>query len=864
MPLYSRNLFYLIIFLFSAKGLHAQLKPEADYGLAFASHEATKDHRTSLSLNPETPFHIEDDFEIVFGLSFQRLTNAYGYVLRIIANDSLNIDLVSSPEHEEFYDLNLITNNARTDLHYNFNDIGLKPSQWTRVSLSFSYQKNQITFSWGDQTKTHDFAVSGLRKFRFYFGANDFGRFNTSDVPPMSLKDIAIRTNKKIIAAWDLKQHHVDKVYDGTANRVATVRNPQWLIDKHRKWIFRKDFVIGKYPSIAFDGPSGILYAIDDGHLYTYNIASGTVDEKKNKAGNPVFTDANQLLYVEELDKLINYDLHANKFVPYNPDESSWLNNDTAYNEPNYWHNNKFYNPIDRSLYTFGGYGHFSYKNTFSRYDEKGRRWVKAETTGSIIAPRYLSASGMTPSRDKVYIFGGYGSLSGKQELSPQSFYDLSSFDLRTHQVKKIWEFQTQHSTEDIVFSNSLIINEKDSCFYVMSYPKNKYEGYCKLRRYSLSRPESVILADSIPFHFHDEHSFTDLFHSEATKELIVVTVHKEKDQYKANVYAMNYPPLTTSEVLQQDGSKPAFASFYYFLIFTGLLSLALAFAWIRRNRKRTFAEKVHQSEKVNPSVDVHYANGSSDSLKSSEDHKVRSSIHLFGGFQIFDKSGNDITGKFTMTLKELFALILLHSVKYEKGISAIVLQDILWPEKDEVSARNNRNVNIKKLRSLLKEIGNLTIENNSSYLKLAISNEVYCDYQTVSRILDNVEARHLLESQHIEVLLKNVKRGSLLPNLQTFWVDQFKSDISNRVIDTLLEYSQKLDTNKDDKVLLEIADAIFNYDTINQEALVIKCSVLNKKGKYSLARTWYDHFAKEYRHLYSENYPKTFDEVIA
>ena len=113
-------------------------------------------------------------------------------------------------------------------------------------------------------------------------------------------------------------------------------------------------------------------------------------------------------------------------------------------------------------------------------------------------------------------------------------------------------------------------------------------------------------------------------------------------------------------------------------------------------------------------------------------------------------------------------------------------------------------------------------------------------------------------------MLIKNVKRGSLLPNMQAGWLDGFKSDISNRVIDTLLEFSQKLDANKDDRELLEIADAIFNYDSINQEALVIKCSVLNKKGKYSLARTWYDHFAKEYKSLYAENYVKTFEEVIS
>ncbi len=68
----------------------------------------------------------------------------------------------------------------------------------------------------------------------------------------------------------------------------------------------------------------------------------------------------------------------------------------------------------------------------------------------------------------------------------------------------------------------------------------------------------------------------------------------------------------------------------------------------------------------------------------------------------------------------------------------------------------------------------------------------------------------------------------------------------------------------KDDKMLLDIADSIFNYDTINQEAMVLKCSVLNKKGKHSLAKNWYDHFAKEYMNLYGENYPRTFEEVVS
>ncbi|MFT3733427.1 MAG: hypothetical protein QM776_00020 [Rhodocyclaceae bacterium] len=359
--------------------------------------------------------------------------------------------------------------------------------------------------------------------------------------------------------------------------------------------------------------------------------------------------------------------------------------------------------------------------------------------------------------------------------------------------------------------------------------------------------------ANAIPFQFHDEDSFCDLFYSKATNELVAVTVHKEKQHYQVEVFTINYPPLQISDVLQIPETKEASA--YYYILFVLAVIAILTFVFLRFKRKASADKPLEQSMvPAEPLVKINL----------TDEPRLTSSILLFGGFQVLDKSGIDISAKFTMTLKELLSLILLHSVRFDNGISAAVIQEYLWPDKDEVSARNNRNVNIKKLRGLLEEISDITIDNNNSYLKLTMNNEVFCDYQVVYALLNSSKQTQLSESDKINLLIKYVKRGTLLPNLQVSWADSFKSDISNQIIDTLLEFSQKLDGNKDDKLLLEIADAVFTYDSINQEALVIKCSVLNKKGKYSLAKTWYDHFAKEYKNLYAENYPKSFEEVIS
>ena len=360
------------------------------------------------------------------------------------------------------------------------------------------------------------------------------------------------------------------------------------------------------------------------------------------------------------------------------------------------------------------------------------------KTPGSI-PPRYLGALGLTPTKDKALIFGGYGSKSGKQEISPQSFYDLYSFDLRSHEVKKVWEAQA--NSGNVVFSNSLVVNEQDSCFYVLSFPKDKYKGFIKLRSYSLSRPVGKDLGDSISFLFHDVHSFCDLFSSKATKELIAVTAHKDGDQYKVHVYSINYPPLKTGDIIQVVTQKPARAGNYYIIIGIALLAIILAVFIFRKKRTNPSTIEKGTAPAHHPHTEI-FIEAPVEKL---------STIDLFGGFQVVDKSGNDITHKFTSTLKELFVLILLHSVKFEKGISTTVLQEFLWPDKDEISARNNRNVNLKKLRTLLEEIGDISIENTNSYLHLTIHNPVFCDYQTAYRILNSGS----MERNKIEILIK-------------------------------------------------------------------------------------------------------------
>ncbi len=823
------------------------LNSRVDYGLEFSSYELKTDHRTGLDLNPEKPYSFNGDFSISFDLSFRRLSNAYGYLVRVIAYDSINIDLMSIPEHNDFGDISLVVKNHPTPIQYVFDEENIRAFQWVHVEVRFIESRNEISMRLNGHEKKYTHSLPDLNSVRFLLGANDFGKFNTADAPPVIIKNIEVRDEDRLVNKWLLKEHGVNKVYDSIENRIALVKNPLWRIDRHVRWAHRKNFTLQEYPSVAFNTDSSILYAIDAKSLTTYDLETERLTRTPNRSGSYVDTEANQLIYVTQNKTLYNYDLLANKVNPYDFGQSGWHNKDTTHFEVDYWHNNKFFNPVDSTLYVFGGYGHYSYKNTFFRYDQTSQTWTRLNTKGSI-PPRYLAAAGIKASTNEVLFLGGYGSPTGKQELSSQAWYDLYSFDMTSHQVKKLYEYKPSVPGEDMVFSNSLVVDEGQNCFYVLSFLKKNYKNSIRLSQYFLDRPEVVVFQDSIPFLFHDEDSFCDLFYSKKTNELIAVTSHKDKQLYDINVYSIGFPPMMTKDVVQDESQAAT-------LLLTAFLlgGIALAGVVVYRYRRKPKPELVAPLSAVTPKA-AHI---------QLEEEKPVSSILLFGGFQMYDAKGVDISVKLTSTLKELFLLILVHSVN-ENGISASVVQELLWPGKDDTSARNNRNVNLKKLRDVLSEMEGITIENNNSSLRVVMDEKIFCDCHVVSRLLNRTYLTPLTERERIELIIKNTHRGAFLQDIPVNALDNYKADFSNQIIDTLLEYARGLDMVKDEKLLVEIADSTFAHDPLNQEALVIKCVVLNRRGKYSLAKRSYDLFVKVYKNLYAENYPRTFEEIIS
>lgn len=80
------------------------------------------------------------------------------------------------------------------------------------------------------------------------------------------------------------------------------------------------------------------------------------------------------------------------------------------------------------------------------------------------IPPRTFAAAGVVGKT--LYIFGGRGNESGKQEIMSHNYYDLYAVDLETRKSRKLWTLPDSVSI-NMTLSSTMHYVPQDSAFYV-------------------------------------------------------------------------------------------------------------------------------------------------------------------------------------------------------------------------------------------------------------------------------------------------------------------------------------------------------------------------------------------------------------
>ena len=247
--------------------------------------------------------------------------------------------------------------------------------------------------------------------------------------------------------------------------------------------------------------------------------------------------------------------------------------------------------------------------------------------------------------------------------------------------------------------------------------------------------------------------------------------------------------------------------------------------------------------------------------LEESEvDYPERNFIQLFGDFRVVDKNGVDISSQFTPKIKQLFLLILVSSQYRKKGISTKELSDILWPDLNYQNAKNSRGVTIRKLRLILQEMEEVEILFNIDCWTINFKRGVYCDYIECLKLLNSHKERQ--PDFYID-FYKLIRAGEAFKGESQDWLDDYKGNIGNSIVDTLMKFINNLEIERDHELILKLSDRVLITDPINDQALSFKIKSLVQQNNMNTARFAYSKFAALYQELYNEKLALSFEDFL-
>lgn len=835
-----------------------------DYGLSLKSHAVPGIERTTLYLDDNQPFSIKNDFIISFQMYVRANEHDFGTILHLHTNTNQFIRF-SFVAGEERHFPALVLNEGIININS-----PIEREKWLDVSLHLRLKDNVIEIDYDNKKISAMAPLQGVKSVTALFGQM---KEYLSDVAPIDLRNVTITQDGKQIREWKLWKHNDTVCYDEIEGAVARAIHPVWLIDNHIEWKLVHQAKIPGKLDVAFNAREALFYLVRSQSIDVLDENGTLQKEIAIRGGYPAVEFPNHLLYDTLSNKLVSYYPKKGITSRFSFDTERWSNEIRNTEEASNYNHARTFNPADSSFYFFGGYGFYQYRNDLYRMKYSTNQIEQVEYERPLY-PRYSAAMAIVG--DELYIFGGRGNKYGKQELSSHYYWGLCAINLKNKQSRIVWQ-KNQPQEEGTIMASTMYFEPSDSSFYAVSTNKGGV-------LWKISMKDSVYSEVSKPIYNESTYQDSDfsLYTSPSHGKLfLVLDKILSNHTHELAIYSINMPLVNEVDIRQSTAGESINNRWYLYAIGILLLLVLAGFVLYRfkyngKNKKAPATKKgtektVATTSKVQSQSDVPESKTipKKEWMQESETiftetvnyyDRSRASISLLGCFNVRDKDGNDITSNFTPRLKHLLILLILYTEKNAQGILASKTTEILWPEKEETAARNNRNVNLRKLRVLLESIGDMEVMIENNFLRIKWGTGVFCDYHTLitcTKQFEQEKSEELL-NRILEILLY----GPLLPNTILDWLDDFKDDYSSYSIDLLKNLLDIEISRNHQDMIIRLADIMFLHDPLNEEALAAKCSVLVTQGKKGIARNLYDRFCKEYHDSMGETYKVPFADL--
>jgi len=812
-------------------------------GLMFNSNDSLLNKRTSYDVFSTHPKLFQDRLSISFDLSLWDTKNL-GYIFNLT-------------EKNNSYSLSYLYFNGAAYLNFNIDrksnklKIPIQTSQlhkrkWIKVKVDFNLKEDSVKIYIDNQLyPANGLGLEDTITAKLIFGKNQY----YMEVPDMAIKNLVVGDNQKSYS-FPLDESGGNIVHSDNGEEIGLVENPVWLINDSYYWKLSYKHAFKQVAGLNFTPIDQNLFIYTRDSLIVYDSEKGSAVSTTFKKPAPVAMLLGKSIFNTKENKCYIYEAfnvpHGTPSIAaLDMNSMRWETIGKAQFIGQRHHHNIFYNNTQDSIYLFGGYGLYTYYNNFFKYDRKDDKWQKVVFKGDTITPRFFSAVSDVNKNNEVYLFGGYGNESGSQIVGGRQYYDLYCINLQNHTIKKIWDI---HPNEVFVPANNLVLSSDGKYFYALCYPHEIFKTSIKLYKFSIKDGSYQIVSAPIPVVSERIESDINLFLNNKTNQLLcTIQEFTDPNNSTIKIYSLSYPPVSSAGYSQfhKWQIKPWFKLIY---IAPLLVIVLLIFMLIQLYKKKT-------SRHIIPVIDEF-----EDELRDRkiDEHKVNS-VYLLGEFMVFDKKGRDITYLFSPKIKKLFILILLYS-KENNGISSKKISQLLWPDKDVAKTKNIKGVTFNHLRSAMCDINGIELTFLNDIYFFNTDEAFYCDYYVIWDILKKGGVE---KQETIINYFELINRGSFLSNMTDLWLDGFKSDFEEQLLNQLLPQLDKLYVEENYKLLLEISRLILNVDVFNDTALKYQLKSYRRIKGIDYTKKIYEQFVTEYKKSLGVDYAVSLDKIL-
>lgn len=876
------RLLLLLTLILLTSGIH----DAGAQGLRFHGNESDIADRSALTIpSPDDRIsavsHLKVDFSIrvnnpsssgfIFGITNRQTGEMLNLMLRsTFSGDSVYISFAKEGERE------LCTSSFHTgDLSTRAIGIG--------VEIDKRADSGRITID----GKTYPVDRLGVADGEFIPQLNFGLTRHIVETASVTLSDLRVATDG-VTHEIPLNESEGTAVHDSKGKVAGLVFNPIWQINEAYHWRKIAEFKSPVPTGCAFDPLYSRFYSYNADSISVFDANTLGLSRRLLKGDGRLPVRHGMNFYSSRKGKIYPYEIYYDDFSgEIDPESGEWRTlAHTADNKAIHHHAHLLCSG-DSAVWLFGGYGDRKYFNKFVRFDLYTHRFDTIPLKGDVIPPRFFAAMGAAASGDTIYLYGGKGNKEGKQDLGVKYYYDLYLINLKDSTSRRLW--RRSSPDKDRVPARTLLLDPDGKHAYAMTYPEYRTHSSLQLYRISLADGSETAVGDSIPVVSEEIATNVAIYSPVGADRIFCVIQEFEKEgATTTRIYSIAAPPVSAGQLhaLPEDVISEK-RSIWGYISGLCLICLIVTAIIVVRRRRCHAVPCTDDGEDVSRCPVLAEVSGSEkqsdkslilttrsdreiglrqedEPLSVSEDighdHSEGNQISLFGPFVAIDPSGRDITYMFSPKLKKVFLYILMYAVG-RNGVTSSDLSSVFWGDKEPDKVKNLRNVTLNKLRKVLSGMNGISLIYEQGLFRIEMSDEVICDFSEIYRLTSSL---HDMEPdadrcRRIDSILI---RGKFLADTDDPVFDYFRQKMESYTTEYLahsIEYN--FNHGRYDKAR-RLCNSLLRTDPLSEVALKYGIKSCRATGRNDKAMTLYASFAKDYRRLMGEDYPKTMDEI--